>query len=43
MPIDTLLDAGQALALNFPFVAKLGLARLTGVMWKLDVHRAFRD
>ena len=39
-PIDTLLDAGQVLALNFPVAMNPGLARIIGVMLKLDFQRA---
>jgi len=39
-PIDTLLDAGKVLALNFPVAANPGLARIMGVMLKLDFQRA---
>lgn len=39
-PIDTLLDAGRVLALNFPVAANPGLARIIGVMLKLDFQRA---
>lgn len=39
-PVDTLLDAGQVLALNFPIATNPGLARIIGVMLKLDFQRA---
>ena len=39
-PIDTLLDTGKVLALNFPVAANPGLARIMGVMLKLDFQRA---
>jgi len=39
-PIDTVLDAGKVLALNFPVAANPGLARIMGVMLKLDFQRA---
>ena len=39
-PIDTLLDAGRVLALNFPVAMNPGLARIIGVMLKLDFQRA---
>jgi hypothetical protein len=39
-PIDTLLDAGKVLALNFPVAMNPGLARIIGVMLKLDFQRA---
>ena len=38
--IDTLLDAGRILALNFPVALNPGLARVIGVMLKLDFQRA---
>ncbi len=39
-PIDTLLEAGRVLALNFPVAMNPGLARIIGVMLKLDFQRA---
>src|SRR5262245_35680385 len=39
-PIDMLLDAGRVLALNFPVAMNPGLARIIGVMLKLDFQRA---
>jgi hypothetical protein len=39
-PIDALLDAGKVLALNFPVAMNPGLARIIGVMLKLDFQRA---
>ncbi len=39
-PIDLLLDAGRVLALNFPVAVNPGLARIMGVMLKLDFQRA---
>src|SRR4051794_19908321 len=39
-PIDTLLNAGKVLALNFPVAMNPGLARMIGVMLKLDFQRA---
>lgn len=39
-PIDSLLDSGRVLALNFPAAANPGLARIMGVMLKLDFQRA---
>jgi len=39
-PIDSLLDAGKVLALNFPVAINPGLARIMGVMLKLDFQRA---
>ena len=39
-PIDTLLDTGKVLALNFPVAMNPGLARIIGVMLKLDFQRA---
>lgn len=39
-PLDTLLDAGRVLALNFPIAMNPGLARILGVMLKLDFQRA---
>jgi len=39
-PIDTLLDEGRVLALNFPVATNPGLARIIGVMLKLDFQRA---
>ena len=39
-PIDTLLEAGRVLALNFPIAMNPGLARIIGVMLKLDFQRA---
>ncbi len=35
-PIDRLLDAGRVIALNFPIAMNPGLARIIGVMLKLD-------
>ncbi|MEK7992940.1 MAG: type IV secretion system DNA-binding domain-containing protein [Planctomycetota bacterium] len=39
-PVDTLLDNGRILALNFPIATNPGLARIIGVMLKLDFQRA---
>jgi hypothetical protein len=39
-PIDKLLDAGRVIALNFPVAMNPGLARIIGVMLKLDFQRA---
>lgn len=39
-PVDMLLDSGKVLALNFPVAANPGLARIVGVMLKLDFQRA---
>src|SRR4029450_3667836 len=39
-PIDTLMEAGRVLALNFPLAMNPGLARIIGVMLKLDFQRA---
>jgi hypothetical protein len=39
-PIDTLMEAGRVLALNFPVAMNPGLARIIGVMLKLDFQRA---
>ena len=39
-PIDALLDSGRVLALNFPVAMNPGLARIIGVMLKLDFQRA---
>ena len=39
-PLDTLLDTGKVLALNFPVAMNPGLARIIGVMLKLDFQRA---
>ena len=39
-PIDTLLESGKVLALNFPVGLNPGLARILGVMLKLDFQRA---
>jgi hypothetical protein len=39
-PIDQLLEAGRILALNFPVAMNPGLARMIGVMLKLDFQRA---
>jgi hypothetical protein len=39
-PIDRLLDDGRILALNFPVALNPGLARIIGVMLKLDFQRA---
>jgi len=39
-PIDTLLESGKVLALNFPVGMNPGLARILGVMLKLDFQRA---
>ncbi len=38
--VDVLLDAGRVLALNFPVAMNPGLARIIGVMLKLDFQRA---
>jgi hypothetical protein len=39
-PLDTLLEAGRVLALNFPVAMNPALARILGVMLKLDFQRA---
>jgi hypothetical protein len=39
-PIDVLIDAGRVIALNFPVAMNPGLARIVGVMLKLDFQRA---
>jgi hypothetical protein len=39
-PIDVLLDTGKIIALNFPVAMNPGLARIIGVMLKLDFQRA---
>jgi hypothetical protein len=39
-PIDALLESGKVLALNFPVGMNPGLARILGVMLKLDFQRA---
>jgi hypothetical protein len=39
-PIDSLLESGTVLALNFPVGLNPGLARILGVMLKLDFQRA---
>lgn len=39
-PIDVLVDAGRVIALNFPVAMNPGLARIVGVMLKLDFQRA---
>jgi TraM recognition site of TraD and TraG len=39
-PIDSLMEAGKVLALNFPVGMNPGLARILGVMLKLDFQRA---
>lgn len=39
-PIDALLEKGKVLALNFPVGMNPGLARILGVMLKLDSQRA---
>jgi len=39
-PLGTMLEAGQVLALNFPVGMNPGLARILGVMLKLDFQRA---
>src|SRR3990170_2825172 len=39
-PIDELLESGHVLALNFPVAMNPGLARILGVMLKLDFQRA---
>jgi hypothetical protein len=39
-PIEELLEAGRVLALNFPVAINPGLARILGVMLKLDFQRA---
>ena len=39
-PIDKLLDDGRVIALNFPIAMNPGLARIIGVMLKLDFQRA---
>jgi len=39
-PLDSLMEAGKVLALNFPVGMNPGLARILGVMLKLDFQRA---
>jgi hypothetical protein len=39
-PLDRLLESGKVLALNFPVGMNPGLARILGVMLKLDFQRA---
>jgi len=39
-PLDELMEAGKILALNFPVGMNPGLARILGVMLKLDFQRA---
>ena len=39
-PLETLLESGRVLALNFPVGLNPGLARMLGVMLKLDFQRA---
>jgi hypothetical protein len=39
-PIDALIESGKVLALNFPIGMNPGLARILGVMLKLDFQRA---
>src|SRR4029434_9512433 len=39
-PIASLLERGKVLALNFPVGLNPGLARILGVMLKLDFQRA---
>jgi hypothetical protein len=39
-PLDALLESGRVLALNFPVGMNPGLARILGVMLKLDFQRA---
>jgi len=39
-PIDSLLESGKVLALKFPVGMNPGLARILGVMLKLDFQRA---
>lgn len=39
-PLETLLEQGRVLALNFPVAMNPGLARMLGVMLKLDFQRA---
>jgi hypothetical protein len=39
-PVESLLEKGQVLALNFPVGLNPGLARILGVMLKLDFQRA---
>jgi hypothetical protein len=39
-PLDALLETGHVLALNFPVGMNPGLARILGVMLKLDFQRA---
>jgi hypothetical protein len=39
-PLETLLEQGKVLALNFPVAMNPGLARMLGVMLKLDFQRA---
>lgn len=39
-PLDVLMESGHVLALNFPIGMNPGLARILGVMLKLDFQRA---
>jgi hypothetical protein len=39
-PIDTLIEQGKVLALNFPMAMNPGLARILGTLLKLDFQRA---
>jgi type IV secretory system conjugative DNA transfer VirD4/TraG family protein len=39
-PLDSLMESGKVLALNFPVGMNPGLARVLGVMLKLDFQRA---
>ena len=39
-PLDSVMEAGKVLALNFPVGMNPGLARILGVMLKLDFQRA---
>jgi hypothetical protein len=39
-PLDSLMESGKVLALNFPVGMNPGLARILGVMLKLDFQRA---
>jgi hypothetical protein len=39
-PLESLLESGRVLALNFPVGLNPGLARILGVMLKLDFQRA---
>jgi hypothetical protein len=39
-PVESLLESGRVLALNFPVGLNPGLARILGVMLKLDFQRA---